>query len=53
MTVTLLDARGEPVVRYVFEGAVPVSLALSPLDAVAGGILTKTLALSFAKVSIG
>ncbi len=53
VTVTLLDGRHEPVVRYVFEGAAPVSLALSPLDAVAGGVLTETLTLSFAKVSMG
>jgi hypothetical protein len=52
VTVTLLDGRGAPVVRYVFEGAVPVSLALSPLDAVAGGIVTETLTLSFAKVTM-
>lgn len=53
VTVTLLDARGEPVARYLFEGASPVSLALSPLDAVAGGILTETLTLIFAKVTMG
>ena len=53
VTVTLLDGRHEPVVRYVFEDAEPVSLALSPLDAVAGGILTETLTLRFAKVSMG
>ena len=53
VTVTLLDGRGEPAVRYAFEGAVPVSLALSPLDAVAGGILTETLTLTFAKVTMG
>lgn len=52
VTVTLLDGRHEPVARYVFEGAEPVSLALSPLDAVAGGILTETLTLRFAKVSM-
>jgi len=53
VTVTLLDGRGEPVARYVFEVATPVSLALSPLNAVAGGILTETLTLPFAKVSMG
>lgn len=53
VTVTLLDGRGEPMVRYVFEGAAPVSLALSALDAVSGGILTETLTLSFAKVTMG
>jgi len=52
VTVTLLDGRHEPVARYVFEGAEPVSLALSPLDAVTGGILTETLTLRFAKVSM-
>lgn len=52
VTVTLLDGRGEPVVRYDFEGAQPESLALSPLDAVAGGILTETLTLHFAKVTM-
>ncbi len=51
--VTLLDGRGEPVARYVFEGATPVSLALSPLDAVAGGVLTETLTLTFARVTMG
>lgn len=53
VTVTLMDGRGEAVVRYVFEGAAPVSLALSGLDAVAGGILTETLTLSFAKLRMG
>ncbi len=53
VSVTLLDARGEPVARYDFEGANPVSLALSPLDAVAGGILTETLTLTFARVRMG
>lgn len=53
VTVTLLDAGGEPLARYLFEGASPVSLALSPLDAVTGGILTETLTLTFAKVSMG
>jgi hypothetical protein len=53
VTVTLLDTRGEPQARYVFEGATPVSLALSPLDAVTGGILTETLTLTFAKVAMG
>jgi hypothetical protein len=40
------------VARYDFEGASPVSLALSPLDAVAGGLLTETLTLGFAKVTM-
>jgi hypothetical protein len=52
VSVTLLDARSEPVARYDFEGASPVSLALSPLDAVAGGLLTETLTLAFAKVTM-
>ena len=52
VSVTLLDAQGQPVARYDFEGANPVSLALSPLDAVAGGILTETLTLAFAKVTM-
>ena len=52
VTVALLDARGEPTVRYVFEGAQPTALALSGLDAVAGGLLTETLTLRFARVSM-
>ncbi len=52
VSVTMLDSRGEPLARYDFEGANPVSLALSPLDAVAGGILTETLTLAFSKVTM-
>jgi hypothetical protein len=50
--VCLMDAGGEPAVTYRFEGASPVSLALSELDAVAGGLVTETLTVRFKRVSM-
>jgi hypothetical protein len=52
VTVTALDAAGRPVARYLFQGAVPLSLALSPLDAREQALLTETLTLSFRAVTM-
>lgn len=52
VSVTALDGAGRPVARYRFEGAVPLSLALSPLDAREDGLLMETLTLSYRTVTM-
>lgn len=53
VTVQLLDAQhDEPVLQWRFRGARPVSLAWSPLDAMAPALLIETLLLSFEQADI-
>lgn len=47
VTVTACGTTGEPIARYRLAGCRPLSLALSPMDALESGPLTETLTLSF------
>lgn len=50
VVVVACDAVGEPVARYRLSGCRPLSVALSPMDAMESGPLTETLTLSFESV---
>ncbi len=52
VTIQLMDATGTPVGRLALSNARPDSYTLSPLDALAGGIVTESLGLSFASLAI-
>jgi hypothetical protein len=47
-----VESSSRPVARYLFQGAVPLSLALSPLDAREQALLTETLTLSYRSVTM-
>ena len=52
LRLSVLDAGGRPVAVYRFEGARPVSLQLSPLDALADDVLTESLLVHFERVQM-
>ena len=53
VVITACDTAGQPVASYRLAGCRPLSLSLSPMDAMESGPLTETLALSFESVRMG
>lgn len=52
LRLSVADGGGQTVAVYRFEGARPVSLQISPLDALADDVLTETLLVSFERVQM-
>ena len=52
LRLSVMDGAGQPVAVYRFEGARPVSLQLSPLDAMADDVLTESLLVHFERVQM-